>query len=229
MYLTDRASLLRALFRLLDTDLEAGDMTEHDPADVHQEGILLQLQQGAEDAQAYMLKAGSTWWLETSEPLDFQPQSDGRLAVTLPEGFRRLYGDGERSALHDARGTRWGVEIEPDLQWDGTRNGYFLSGDKLRLVSNASPPAGLMMDYVRRIAEIRDGTDVDFPEDDRSLIVAFAAFHAREESWYTGGPAGDRKIERNLGSKKSQAWTRARRTSTPRRARTPRVPPHWPF
>ena len=227
MYLTDRASLLRAVYRLMDTDLEAGDMTEHDPTGTPLEGILLQLQQGAEDAQEYMVSAGSSWWLKTSGALNLTPQNDGRLAVDLPDDFRRLYGDGDRSALHDVNGIRWGVEIEPDLQWDGTRNGYFVQGKQLRLVRDASPPAGLQMDYIRRIPAIVNDTDVDFPEEDRTLIVAFTALHAREESWYTGGPIGDRKIERNLGAKKSQAWRRARRTSKPRRAKTPRVAPHW--
>ena len=79
------------------------------------------------------------------------------------------------------------------------------------------------MDYIRRVPILEDDTPVDFPEEDRGLIVAFAAYHAREESWYTGGPQGDLKMDRNLQTRKRQAWRRARRTSAPRRVGLPRT------
>ena len=85
MYLTDRASMLRALFRLIDTDTGDGAVTEYD-GPMH-EGVLLLIQQGAEDAQSYMLGAGSTWWIETSAALAFTPEPDGRQYTELTDGL----------------------------------------------------------------------------------------------------------------------------------------------
>lgn len=225
MYLTDRQSLLRAMYRLLDTDAQDGALTEFDETDG--EGLSLHLQQGAEDAQSYMLGAGSSWWNQTSEALDFDELDDGRRRVELPDDFRRLFALPKRSALHDGTGQRWGVEIDPELKWEGPSNAYYIEGSYLWLVRRAAPPPNLVMDYIRRVPAIADGKDVDFPAEDRTLIVAFAALHAREEHWYTGGQAGDMKLERNLQVKRRQAFRRARRTSGPKRLATPVVQDHW--
>lgn len=228
MYLTDRASLLRALYRLLDTDPQDIALTEHDPVEGELEGLSLHLQQGAEDAQSYIVGAGSSWWNQTSEALEFDVRDDGRRRAELPDGFRRLFALPDRSALHDGTGRRWGTEIEPQLKWESpATNGYYIEDRYLWLTRTATPPTGLVMDYIRRVAEIRDNTTVDFPEEDRTLIVAFAALHAREEFWYTGGVAGDAKLERNLQVKKRQAFRRARRSSGPKRIQTPVVADHW--
>lgn len=228
MYLTDRDSLLRAMYRLLDTDAGDGALTEHDPEDSPLQGITLHLQQGAEDAQEYLIGAGSTWWHEASEPLTYSTASDGRQYVELPDDFRRLFGAQDRSALHDSTGRGWGIEITPDLKWRSpTLSAYYLERDRLWLTQGASPPTGLRMDYIRRVGDIVDGTPVDFPEEDRTLIVAYGAFHAREEHWYTGGQQGEMKLDRNLQVKKRQAFKRARRSSAPRKIGTPLVTDHW--
>ena len=227
MYLTDRASLFRALFRLMDADATDGGVTEFDAADVPQEGLLLALQQGAEDAQTFLLGQKSSWWLKTSDALGFTQQSDGRYYTDLPDDFRRLFGDPGESALHYGAGERWGIEIHAREQWNAPSNSYFLQGAQLWLTRRSAPPADLRMDYTHRLAEIVDGKEVDFPQEDRGLIVAYTAVHAREESWYTGGPLGDQRIERNLNTRKRLAARRARRTSTPLKVGTPRVSDRW--
>ena len=227
MYLTDRDSMLRAMYRLLDTDPGDSAMTEHDQ-DGNLEGVTLHLQQGAEDAQAYMVGAGSSWWHETSDVLDFDELDDGRKRVGLPDGFRMTLALPDRSALHNRAGQRWGIEIEPVMKWDSpSGQGYYVENEYLWLVRRAAPPEGLVVDYVRRVGDIVSAETVDFPEADRTLIVAFACLHAREEAWYIGGQAGDTKLERNLQVKKRQAFRRARRTSGPRRLATPIVTDHW--
>ena len=228
MYLTDRQSLLRALFRLLDTDAGDGALIEHDPASAPLEGITMHLQQGAEDAQEYLIGAGSTWWHETSEPLTFGRATDNRQWAELPTDFRRMFSSPDRSALYDTNGRAWGVEISPELsRRSPSLNAYWIAGNRLWLPRRATPPVGLVMDYIRRIGSINDNENVDFPEDDRTLIVAWAALHAREEHWYTGGQPGMMKIDRNLQVKKRQAFKRARRTSAPRKVGTPLAAPHW--
>ena len=225
MRLTDRASLLRAVFRLLDTDQGDGSLTEHDPSDQLLEGIYLHIQQGADDAQEYMLSSGSTYWNTTSGPLTFDdPDVNGFRSVALPGDFRQLQGDEDESALHTSTGASWGVEIPADMRWRApVSNGYFIEQDKLFLTRRASGFNDLRMDYVRMIEELADGVTVDFPAEDRTLIVACAAEHACHEHWFVGGQEGMMKINMNLQTKKRAAFKRARRTGGPRKVRTPNV------
>ena len=225
--LTDRASLLRSLFRLLDTDAEDGTMIEHDIVTL--EGAYIALQQGLADAQSYLFSAdGGSWWLAVSDALAFTQEDDGRQWATLPDGFRRMYSVPDRSALHTLVGAAWGTEITPDLQWSSSSsNSFFIANDRLWLTRGASPPSDLRMDYYRLAAKLADDSDADFPEEDRGLIVAYAADLAMEEHWFTGGPEGVARIQRNLQKRKTTASKRARRTSAPKKVGTPLVMDHW--
>ena len=102
-----------------------------------------------------------------------------------------------------------------------------MANERLWLTRGASPPSDLVMDYHRRVDTLADGENADFPEEDRGLIVAYAAALAREEHWYTGGQLGDARIERNLRMRKTTASRRARRTSAPKKIETPIVFDHW--
>ena len=230
MHLTDRGSLLRALFRLCDADADDGNVTEHD--DVTLEGVYLLLQQGVEDAQQFLMGAGlGSWWLDMSDVLTFAAEPDGRQWVALPDDFRRLAGDDATSALHDSAGIRWGQEIPAELQRRATfADAYFLAGRRLWVPRGASPPDDLVLDYYRRVGTLADDSPVDFPEEDLALIVAYAALHAREEHWYTGGQQGDQRIARNLESRKAPAFDRARRSLTPKKVKTPLATgDHWAY
>ena len=63
MALTDRDSLANAVYRLLNTDASDDDMIEHD--DTSLEGLYLILQDGVDDAQAWVIdKCGrADFWL----------------------------------------------------------------------------------------------------------------------------------------------------------------------
>lgn len=228
-FLTDRASLKRELFRVMNTDAADGASTEHDDAAVVLEGLYMLLQQGAEDAQEWLIGAGlGSLWLSTSAVLTWTQETDGQYYTALPADFLRLYGDQETSGLRDAAGIRWGQEIPPEMQWRATYvDCYFISNQRLYLVQGASPKSDLVMDYYRRIGTLADGSTVDLPEQDRALIVAFAALHAREQAWYTGGPEGDAKLERNLRSRKQMAWRRGRRSRTTRQVQAGMTSDHW--
>ena len=67
-FLTDRASLKRALYRLMDTDDNDDDLIEHDNTGETLEGVYLMLQQGLESAQLYLIDKGMEefWLTETS-------------------------------------------------------------------------------------------------------------------------------------------------------------------
>ena len=83
--------------------------------------------------------------------------------------------------------------------------------------------SGLVGDYYARHATLADSTTVDFSEEDRDLIVAFAAERATYETWFSGGQVGQQTIARKLDFEKKQAWSRARYTNEPKRTRPRRM------
>ena len=225
MRLTDRASLLRALFRLVDTDAGDGSLTEHD--DEYLEGIYLHLQQGADDAQEFMMGAGLTWWNTFSPRLEFTLDTDqNRRWTAVPEDFRRFLGQDD-SAMRTQFGGAWGVEITPDLKYQVGRNVYYLEGNRVWLGRDATGYGDLRMQYIRRVKDLVDGEEVDFPPEDRTLIVGYAALHASHEHWYVGGQEGKISIDRNLQQKKRIAFKRARQTAAARKVQTPVVDSRW--
>lgn len=234
---TDRASLLRDLYRYMNIDASDGAATEHDSSS--NEGLYLLLQDGAEDAQTYLLDRGlAAWWLTTSAVLTFTTDSFSRRYSALPADFLRAVGDDmQTSALHNANGIPWGREIPAEGAWKRRGNQYWIQGSgandqpsqqRLYFPVGVQPPADLYLDYYRRIGTLADGTTVDCPPQDLGLIVAFAADRGRKQDWFTGGPNEHALIKDNLEDRKLQAQRRARRTLTPQRVNVPEVRgDHW--
>ena len=215
-FLTDRASLKRALYRLMDTDDDDDDMIEHDNTGEALEGILLSLQQGLESAQLFLIdKSLEEYWLTTTSALTLTGTDPDRF-FTLPTDFLRMYGERRMSALRSASGTRWGVPIDVKMRWRMVGNFYYLRNERLYVVKGASFPNGTLMDYIYRLPILADGSDVDFPAADRPLIVAFAAIHAMQENWMPGGQEMEAKLEANLKHRKNEAFRRARRSQEPK-------------
>ena len=232
--LTDRNSLKRALYRLVNTDDLDDAMLEHDATSL--DGIYMALQEGVDDAQQYLVDSGlSDYWLTTSAALSFTGSEPDRY-VALPatdtagddKRFWRLYGDRKWSALRKSNGTRWGIEIPASGRWTYRGNGDYLRNDRLYLARGASPPSDVVMDYLYRLPDLADSTTVDFPESDRQLIVAYAAVHTMENDWLAGGQEMEMKLQRNLDRRKQAAYRRARRSLQPKMA-TPSdmVGDHW--
>ena len=232
--LTDRDSLKRALYRLVNTDDLDDAMLEHDATSL--DGVYMALQEGVDDAQQYLVDSGlSDYWLTTSATLSFTG-SDPDKYVALPatdtasadKRFWRLYGDHKWSALRKANGERWGLEIPAHSRWKIRGNCYYLRNERLYLARGASPPSDVVMDYLYRLPDLADSTTVDFPEADRPLIVAYAAIHVMENDWIAGGPDMESKLMRNLDHRKQAAYRRARRSLQPKMT-TPNdmVGDHW--
>ena len=118
MPLTDRASIQRELYRLLNTSADDATLTEHDSGTL--EGLNLQIEQGAYNAQLWLIDHGfQDRWIKQSGVLGTPSGSDdvagGRYwdLSTLGSDFLRLAGDEETSALYVPGGstdltTRWG-------------------------------------------------------------------------------------------------------------------------
>jgi hypothetical protein len=69
---------------------------------------------------------------------------------------------------------------------------------------------------------------VDFPSEDRPLIVAFAAERAMQDSWLPGGEEMMVKIAANRRACEQRAFRRTRRSRTMRKLRPkPTVGTHY--
>lgn len=233
MALTDRASLLRALFRLLDVDSSDPALTEHDDSESTLEGAYLLLEEGVDDAQDYLIQQGrASRWSKTVAFPDYDDDGSGWSTATgrdaeyrtLPDDFLRLAGDEEASALHYSDGRAWGRLID---FYDRDRAGgniYWIEGDdQLWIADDADPPTDLQLDYIYRVPALADSTTVDFPAEDRPLIVAYAASHATAEAWVPNRSDVARRVERNLARRKRRAWKRARRSRQPNQMRRRRT------
>lgn len=129
MALTDLASLQRELYRLTNTDSADDAMTEHDNTAL--EGVNQLLQDGADDAQLFLLDAGvgeQFWVKETPDALIFRG-SDPNKYASLPADFMRLGGDEWHSALYKADTTqdRWGRLIGLEQKLRRTGKYYYLT------------------------------------------------------------------------------------------------------
>ena len=232
--LTDRASLRRALYNLVNTDSSDEAHLEHDATDL--DTIYMALQVGLDDAQQYMIDMGiQDFWHAESAALSFtgsDPDKYWALPTTDTDGadrrFYRMYGDRGLSSHRRANGTRWGGEIDPLMRWRVRGNYFYLRNERLYLARSAAPPSDLVMDYIYRLPDLADGTTVEFPEADRPLIVAFAAVHAMYDDWVAGGAEMESKLMRNLESRKAIAFRRARRSLQPTRVEPDHmVGDHW--
>lgn len=220
--LTDRASLKRALFTLCDTDATDADLIEHDASTL--EGVYRLLTEAGDTAQEELIRGGyGEFWLETSAAISWSG-SDATLGGrywALPAEFRRAYGDENDSCLREADGSQWGQEIPPELRLRAEGNFYYFRSSQLWIAREADPPATLYMDYYRKVQDMQDSVDVDFPEELRSLVVAYAAVDAASEAWYTGDREDVQRLGANLERKKKRAFamlrpSRKRRTIRPK-------------
>ena len=227
--LTDRLSLRRAFFRLTGVDANNTALTEHDGSTL--ETLYQFLQYGLWDAQAFLIDCGmGDRWIKRSSTLSFSGSDsvDGGKYTALPSDFLRLAGDDDVSALCQPDGTRWGRLVDMRCRGEVRGNYYWLMNDRLYIAPGASPPSDLVMEYHHKLATLADGSTVDFPEEHRSLIVAYAADRAQSDAWLPGDLEMNAKIAANLDRLKKLAWVRARRNSGPRKMRARRVVgTHW--
>tara|TARA_Y100000310_G_scaffold273098_1_gene288387 strand:- start:2325 stop:3041 length:717 start_codon:yes stop_codon:yes gene_type:complete len=222
--LTNRALLLDEFFRLVNADITDDDMIEHDPSDG--DGAYQLLQAGCWDAQLYLIDCGvGSRWAKTTSALTFTG-TDPDKYVALPADFLRLESDHRRSGLRTTAGISWGREIPFRNRFDHFGNCFYMRGNeatsgsegelRLYVVRGSAPLTGMVADYFYKHATLADATTVDFPEEDRQLIVAFAALRASFQSWFSGGMEGRQLLQQNLDFMKQQAWRRSRFSRQPK-------------
>jgi len=227
--LTNLASLQRAFYRLTDTASDDDSLIEHDSTTL--EAVNQFLQYGANDAQDYLMDCGlSDRWVKQQGPITSwsgSDSADGGRYVSLSSDFFRLSGDDYTSALREADGTRWGQLMDFRDRFRVRGNRYWLQNEQLWIARGANPPTSLIMDYHFRLPTLSSGT-VDFPTEDRPLIVAYAAKRAMEDSWLPGGPEMEQKISRKVDTCEKRAFRRSRRSRMQRKLRPkPTIGTHY--
>lgn len=222
-YSLDSLSALRRDFWLATNTSATDDaLTEQDGEPYEKTHRLLQ--HGLWEAQAWVIENVDPWrWTKTSDTLAFSgaDSTDGGKHADLPSDFLRLAGDDIDSALRSPDGTRWGKLI-PQFKRHFSGDYYYLRDEQLWLARSANPPADLVMDYHYRHALLTTDAGetentLDFPELDRPLIVAYAAWLATRESWFPGDAELVAKIEATLEFWQERVAGRARRTHETRR------------
>jgi hypothetical protein len=226
--LGSRAALRRAFFRLTGTAEDDDALTEHDAAPL--EAVHQHLQHGLWRAQRHMIGAGlghrwrKVWKLTAADAV----RDGDTYSVALPEDFLRLAATERESGIVSG-GRAWGRLLAAEGA-AGVRGGdvFYLAGDRLHLTS-AVPYAGLDVTYhYRHPLLVAEDTPIDFPEEDRPLIVAFAADGAKHEAWLPGGSEMLQKIALNLRDRMQEAARNARQTREPAKLRPPAiVGAHW--
>ena len=144
--------------------------------------------------------------------------NDGGRYKALESDFFRLAGDDMTSALRKIDGTRWGNLVDFRDRFRVRGNRYWLQSTNLWIARGANPPASLIYDYHHRLPTLSSGT-VDFPSEDRPLIVAYAAERAMEDSWLPGGQEMEAKIRNKVRTCEQRAFRRSRRSRTQRKLR----------
>ena len=227
--LTNLASMQRAFYRLTDTAADDDSLIEHDGSTL--EALNQFLQYGLNDAQDYMMDCGlSDRWVSQATAITSwsgtEANNGGRYKA-LESDFFRLSGDDVTSALRQIDGTRWGHLVDFRDRFRVRGNRYWLQGTNLWIARGASPPASLIYDYHHRLATLSSGT-VDFPSEDRPLIVAYAAERAMQDSWLPGGEEMLVKIQANRQACERRAFRRTRRSRTMRKLRPkPTIGTHY--
>lgn len=227
--LTNLASMQRAFYRLTDTASDDDSLIEHDDSSL--EAVNQFLQYGANDAQDYLMDCGlSDRWVKPHTAITSwsgSDSADGGRYVSLPSDFFRLSGDGMTSALRQADGTRWGQLMDFRDRFRVRGNRYWLQNEQLWIARGANPPASLLVDYHFRLPTLSSST-VDFPTEDRPLIVAYAAERAMEDSWLPGGPEMEAKIRNKVRICEQRAFRRSRRSRAQRKLRPkPTIGTHY--
>lgn len=216
--LDDRADLRRAFFRLIGIAATDAALAEHD-SEV-EETVNYFIQHGLWNAQSWMLNMTVyRGWKTTSEPTWLGSFSEGGKYMVLPTDFLRAAGDDQNSPFLLSNGYRWGQEVEPSAR--GAKGDFFyVEGDRIYLTSDTAPPAGTLLEYHRRHANLSEETELDFPLADRPLIVAEAAAMALAESWLPfDSTDAERRVLQNLNYLRTVAAPRQRKTRTPMKYR----------
>lgn len=218
--LTNLASMQRAFYRLTDTASDDDSLIEHDDSSL--EAVNQFLQYGLNDAQDYMMDCGlSDRWVSQATAITSwsgTEAADGGRYKPLESDFFRLSGDDMTSALRKIDGTRWGSLIDFRDRFRVRGNRYWLQDSNLWIARGANPPASLIYDYHHRLPTLSSDT-VDFPTEDRPLIVAYAAERAMQDSWLAGGEEMMAKIQANRRACEQRAFRRTRRSRTMRKLR----------
>ena len=218
--LTNLASLQRAFYRLTDTAADDDSLIEHDDSTL--ETVNQFLQYGLNDAQDYLMDCGlSDRWVSQATAITSwsgTESDDGGRYKARESDFFRLAGDDMTSALRKIDGTRWGNLVDFRDRFRVRGNRYWLQSTNLWIARGANPPASLIYDYHHRLPTLSSGT-VDFPSEDRPLIVAYAAERAMEDSWLPGGPEMEAKIRNKVRTCEQRAFRRSRRSRTQRKLR----------
>ena len=218
--LTNLASMQRAFYRLTDTAADDDSLIEHDGSTL--EALNQFLQYGLNDAQDYMMDCGLSdrWGSQATAITSWSgtEANNGGRYKALESDFFRLSGDDVTSALRKIDGTRWGHLVDFRDRFKVRGNRYWLQGTNLWIARGASPPASLIYDYHPRLPTLSSDT-VDFPSEDRPLIVAYAAERAMQDSWLPGGEEMLVKIQANRRACEQRAFRRTRRTRTMRKLR----------
>lgn len=231
--LTDRASLLREFFRLVNADSSDDDLTEHDSSTL--EGAYEALDVGQEEAQQFLISVGQgETWLKQGSTL-IVTGSDPNRYSSLPSDFLRLDSDPDqnRSGLVYPTGVGWGREIQPTDAHRVYGNYYWVvysapDGEfRVRYARAAAVPSTLVPNYYYALDTLADSTTVEMRADDRNLIPAFAARYAMEQAWFPGGDEERAAISRNLGNCQRQAYKRARITKRARKVQTHQARGQW--
>lgn len=233
MLYTDQKSIRRGVYRLTNLDDDDAAMIEHDASSL--EGINIMVHEGLNDAQEWMLRAAypDPWLVVGTDVVVSGSDSDaGGRYMDLESDFLRLFGDENATAFYVPGNPPryWGRQLPGPREGRHIRgDGYWVEGDRVRFTRNAKIKNNLVYDYIKKPDEPADGTNIDFPEIDRGLVVAFAARHAMENNFLPAGPEMETKIARNLQFRKTQAWKRARRTTAARKLQKPNVSSatHW--
>jgi hypothetical protein len=227
--LEDRAALRRAFYRLTGSAPDDDGLTEHDSEAL--EAVHQHLQYGLWDAQEYLVSVGEPGrWVKAATLTGWTSEVDGRRYIALPSDFLRLAGDERTSALRDGNGFAWGALVQGDARLQNfDPSAYWLENERIYVGSLASFPTTLTFLYHHRHAVLEtDSTAIDFPVEDRPLIVAFAAERASAEPWFPGGADAVQAIRVVLAEAKQRAARRARRTREPRKLRPPPgLGTHW--
>ncbi|MFW6010490.1 MAG: hypothetical protein ACOC9H_01095 [Gemmatimonadota bacterium] len=226
--LETRADLRRAFYLLTGTSAADSAIAEHDsePGDT----VNNWLQLGLWEAQYWIIThASPTRWIErwsvAKGDWEGSDQTGGKY-VELPDDFIRLRATTDWSGLFRENGDRWGSLLPDDDDWR-TRRGdfYWIENDRLRLTRLARPPNPVEVEYYQRHIRLTsdnsddDGGVIDFPMQDRPLIVGLAAQEAADHPSFPGDTEKVAKISRYVKRWQERVRSRGRRTREPRKVK----------
>jgi len=233
----NRAELRQAFYQLVNTTSDDDALVEQGEA--VDEIANRALQYGVWNAQTYLISIGAgNRWRTTSSALTWSgSDSTGGKYTALPADCLRIAGDERNSALRSADGVQWGMLVDERDRFRVRGNYYYLldhdGESRLWLARGANPPSGTVLDYFYRHPTWTDDTGtadnaVDFPEMDRAMIPAEAAYYAMTQSWVPRGLELATRIQQARNNARSEARLRVNMTRQPRRTRNVRgIGTHW--